>query len=284
MNRHVKCKVVAEGCCNHMGDLDLALKMTGVAKECGADYIKWQKRNPEESVPKNWHNKPHPNPHHAYGSNYLEHRKALEFNIDQHKKLYDFAKNIGIGYSCSVWDVSSAKEIISLNPDFIKIPSAMNNNFQLLKHIYDNYDGFVHISLGMTTNEEKVLLEDFVFEYKCRTIFYHTTSEYPVSFEDLNLLEIKSIKEKYNIAGYSGHNYGIAADVAAMVLGATWIERHFTLDRTFKGTDHAFALEKNGLEKLCRDIESVSKSLTYKKQDMTEREIFQRSKMKYINE
>lgn len=281
MNR--KCKIVAEGCCNHMGNIEIAKEMTRIAKICGADYIKWQKRKPEISVPEHYHNEPHPNPANSFGNTYLEHRKNLEFSMEQHIELMKEANKNGIGYACSVWDIPSAQEIISLNPDFIKIPSAMNSNVPLLEYVFNNYKNKIHISTGMMTIEEKNNLKNFIIDKNPdQFVIYHTTTEYPCPFDHLYLLEISNLKNTFKHVGYSGHNYGIAADIATLTLGASWIERHFTLDRTWKGTDQAASLEPEGLRKLCRDIASVEKSLAYRENEMTKEEYFQRNKLKIV--
>lgn len=277
------CKIVAEGCCNHLGKLDVAIEMIKMAKICGADYIKWQKRNPVESVPKEWHTKPHPNQSNAFGSTYLEHRVNLEFSLDQHKELKKVSDDIGIGYSCSVWDMTSAAEIASLNPDFIKIPSAANTCLNILSMLFKSYDGDLHISLGMMTKLERENLFVFLENYKDRVVIYHTTTEYPCPFDHLYLREVENLKKMFPVVGYSGHNYGIAADVIAYSLGASWIERHFSLDRTMKGTDHAASLEPDGLRRLCRDIVAIEKALKFKEKDMTDMEESQRSKLKISN-
>jgi len=278
---HPKCTIVAEACCNHAGDFDRAIEMIEVAKLCGADFVKFQKRCPEESVPEHWHNQPHPNPVHAYGDTYLEHRKALEFTIDQHAKLKERCDNLNIGYSTSVWDMTSAEEVMDLNPPFIKIPSAMNTHYEMLEYIYMNYEGQVHISMGMTTDEEKTKIKYNINPFLTRTVIYHTTTEYPVPFERLHLKEVEWLQKLFPIVGYSGHNYGIAADVAAYTLGAQWIERHFTLDRTAKGTDNAASLESDGLRRLCRDVKAVQKALAYRDKEITDNEMKQRDKMKF---
>ncbi|KKN26817.1 hypothetical protein LCGC14_0870760 [marine sediment metagenome] len=255
-------KIVAEACCNHMGDIKIAEKMIITAATCGVDYVKFQKRNPEKCVPKHMQNNPHPNPSNAFGNTYLEHRHNLEFNIEQHSHLSQICKNANVGYSCSVWDIESATEIISLQPDYIKIPSAHNNNYELLDYLYTNYKGNLHISLGMATRQEREQLYKYIPDYD-RTVLYWSTSGYPVPFNELFLLEISKLP---NICekGYSGHHLGIAVDIAAYTLGARWIERHFTLDRTWKGTDHAASLEPSGLQKLCRNIKATRLALNYK--------------------
>ena len=146
--------VVAEIGCNHLGQIDVAYDLIKLAKESGADFAKFQKRNNKELLSQAEYNSPHPNPINSYGSTYGEHRENLEFDIDLHFKLKDYCEKIGIGYSVSVWDIISAKEVVELNPKYIKIPSAMNNHAKLLNFLADNYDGQIHISTGMTYMEE----------------------------------------------------------------------------------------------------------------------------------
>jgi len=275
-----KCKVVAELCGNHGGNFDKAIEMIKSAKICGADYVKFQKRNPAKAVPIKMHDKPHPCPMHSFGETYLEHRKFLEFSISQHKEFKKICDDIGIGYSSSVWDEDSAREIISLNPDFIKVPSPMNENYKLLDILFNEYDKDIHISLGMLTQKEKINLFDYLNDKKKRIVVYWTTSSYPVKFTELYLLEIKNLIKSFPRVGFSGHHLGIAADIASFVLYATWIERHFTLDRTAKGTDQSASLEPIGLQKLCRDLKAVYNSLSYKKIDLTEDEKLNSNKLK----
>jgi N-acetylneuraminate synthase len=278
--KYEKCKIVSELCCNHSGNFDVAKEMIKMSKLCGADYVKLQKRNPEKAVPKHMHNQSHPCPANSFGDTYLEHRQNLEFTIKQHIELKSYCDSIGIGYSSSVWDLDSAKNIISLNPDFIKIPSAMNENYVLIDYIFNNYNGNVHISLGMIEKKEKKELLNYLMGKKDRVVVYWTTSGYPVKFEELYLMEIIELKKTFNQVGFSGHHLGIAIDIAAYCLGATWIERHFTLDRTQKGSDHAASLEPNGLQKVCRDVDACFKSMTYKNVDFTKDEYLNMSKLK----
>ncbi|MGB8703598.1 MAG: N-acetylneuraminate synthase family protein, partial [Gillisia sp.] len=190
-------------------------------------------------------------------------------------------------YATSVWDLTSAREIASLNPDFIKIPSACNNNFEMLGWLCENFSGEIHISTGMTTKDEISGLVEFFVE-KSRNkdlVIYNCTSGYPVPFEDVCLLEINRLKSQYGSQvksiGFSGHHLGIAVDIAAFTLGANVVERHYTLDRTWKGTDHAASLEPAGMRKLKRDLEAVYDSLSYKEKDILEIEKVQRDKLKF---
>ena len=229
---------------------------------------------------------PHPNPANAYGKTYGEHRENLEFSLDQHRQLKAYCEEMDVIYSTSVWDLTSAKEIASLKPEFIKIPSACNLNFEMLGWLADNYAGDLHISFGMTTRAEEEKVVRF-FEQKGKSkklVIYSCTSGYPVAFEDICLLEISRLKETFDSRvkeiAFSGHHLGIAADIAAMTLGARWIERHYTLDRTWKGTDHAASLEPDGLRRLVRDVRNVAKSLSAKKTEMLDCELVQRAKLK----
>ena len=283
-----KPKVIAEIGCNHKGDIEIAFELLDLAKECGADVAKFQKRNSKELLTEEQYNAPHPNSHNSYGETYGAHREFLEFDLDQNKQLMNYCNEIGIEYSTSVWDVTSANEIVSMNPKMIKVPSACNNHLDMLKILRDNYIGDVHISLGMTTPKEVEKIINFFDKddiLKNRVIIYACTSGYPVPFDELCLLEIKKLIDEYGdkvkSVGFSGHHLGIAADIAAYALGAHWIERHFTKDRTWKGTDHAASLEPSGFSKLIRDLDAVYKSMSYKTQDILEIEKPQRDKLKW---
>lgn len=284
---YVRPKVIAEIGCNHKGDLEIAKEHIRVAAMiCKADVAKFQKRNPKALLSEEQYNAPHPNPANSYGATYGEHREFLEFNLAQHAELKDFCEEFGIVYATSVWDLESAKEICSLKPELIKIPSATNLDFELQGYLSDNFEGKIHVSTGMTTRDE---IDQVIGFYEDRgrakdLVVYACTSGYPVAFNELCLREITTLIEKYgkrvDKIGFSGHHLGIAADIAAMTLGAQWIERHFTLDRTWKGTDHSASLEPDGLRKLCRDLKHVSEALTFKQADILDIELPQKQKLK----
>jgi len=280
-------KTIAEIGCNHKGDMNIAYEMIKVASViCNVDIVKFQKRNPKELLTPDEYNKPHPVPYNSYGDTYGEHREALEFSIKQHMILKQWCEELNVIYSCSVWDLTSTKEIVSLNPKLIKVPSACNLDFNILGYLVENYEGKIHISLGMTTRNEIEQIVQFLETYDRAhdTVLYSCTSGYPVPFEDLCLTEIVRLRVSYgnrvNSIGFSGHHNGIAADIAALVYGAEYFERHFTLDRTWKGTDHAASLDPGGMRKLVRDLHNVSKSLTYKSKDILDIEAVQRKKLK----
>jgi sialic acid synthase len=284
---YTRAKIISEIGCNHKGDFAIAKELIKLSKDCDADYAKFQKRNNRELLTPEQYGQPHPNFYNSYGATYGEHREFLEFNIDQHAELKKYAESIGIGYATSVWDVTSASWIIQLQPDFIKIPSACNNNYEMLTLLRDNYGGDLHVSTGMTTKDEIEAIVEFFEEAgqaKSRLVIYSCTSGYPVPFNDVCLLEINRLYDLYEdrvqSIGFSGHHLGIAVDVAAYTLGARWIERHFTKDRTWKGTDHAASLEVPGLQKLIRDVHHTYEALTYKPTDILDIELLQRDKLK----
>jgi len=281
--------IIAEIGCNHKGSMDIARELIMTAAVfCKADAVKFQKRCNKELLTPDQYNTPHPNPINSYGRTYGEHREFLEFDIEQHRKLKQLCDEFSIEYSVSVWDLTSAIEIASLNPRMIKIPSASNIHWKMLDYLAVNYSGEIHLSFGMTTKAEEEQIVEF-FEQRNRNkdlIIYACTSGYPVAFEDICLMEIVRLKEKFGTRvkgiGFSGHHLGIATDVAALTLGSRWFERHFTLDRTWKGTDHAASLEPDGMRRLVRDVNNVSKALSYKTTDLLEVEKVQRAKLKWI--
>jgi len=280
--------IIAEAGCNHMGRMEIAKDLIETAAHfCKADSIKFQKRCPKELLTLEQYNAPHPNPANSYGATYGEHREFLEFDVKQHAQLKKWCEDAGIIYSTSVWDLTSAKEISCLHPKFIKIPSACNTHYEMLQWLCDNYEGEIQLSFGMTTKDEEEKIVQ-LFEKNGRAkdlVLYNCISGYPVPFKDVCLLEIIGIRERYEgrvkAIGFSGHHLGIAVDVAAYTLGAEYIERHYTLDRTWKGTDHAASLEPDGIRKLVRNLEAVYESLTYKKEEILPIEQIQRDKLKY---
>jgi N-acetylneuraminate synthase len=280
--------VIAEIGCNHGGDVATARKMIAVAAQfCEVDVVKFQKREPRTLLTPEQYGAPHPNPMHAFGESYGAHREFLEFDVEVHAALVEACRASGVVYSTSVWDVPSAQAVLGLEPEFLKVPSAANLNEELLKVLCLDYGGDVHVSLGMTSRaEEEWLLALFD---GCgaldRVVLYACTSGYPVPFEDLALGEIARLRDAYGsqvrAIGFSGHHLGIAADIAAMTLGADYVERHFTLDRTAKGTDHAASLEPDGMRRLARDLRAVARALPPKRTEILPIEVAQREKLKW---
>jgi sialic acid synthase len=294
-------KIIAEIGCNHKGDIEIAKKMIRtVANFCEADIVKFQKRTNRELLTPEEYGRPHPVPTNAYGDTYGAHREFLEFDVDQHKELMAECVANGVEYSTSVWDLTAAKEMAVINPPLLKIPSATNQHFALQGFLCENYEGEIHVSTGMSTREE---IEAIVAFYRERgrtrdLVLYACTSGYPVAIDDICLLEIGRLMESYGGEvrgiGFSGHHLGIAPDVAATTVGKlqeiagrgrfTHIERHFTLDRAWKGTDHAASLEPDGLRRLCRDVANTCNALTFKAQDILPVEQVQRDKLKWVAE
>ena len=280
--------VIAEAGCNHMGQMEIAHEMINEAAVfCKVDAIKFQKRCPKELLTEEQYNAPHPNPANAFGKTYGDHREFLEFTVNQHAQLKEWCEKAGITYATSVWDMTSAKEIASLEPAFIKIPSACNTHYEMLQWLCDNYKGEIQLSFGMTTHaEEDAIIKLFEDNGRAKDlVIFDCTSGYPVPFKDVCLLEINSLREKYEgkvkAIGFSGHHLGIAVDIAAYTLGASYIERHYTLDRTWKGTDHAASLEPDGVRRLKRDLNAVYEALSYKREEILPIEAVQREKLKY---
>ncbi|MEP7240605.1 MAG: N-acetylneuraminate synthase family protein [Devosia sp.] len=291
-------EVIAEIGCNHKGDLAIAKEMIQVAaRVCKADVAKFQKRHNRELLTAEEYDRPHPVPENSYGSTYGEHREFLEFDTDQHKELIEECRANGIKYSTSVWDVTSAKAMVALNPPMLKVPSASNQHYEMQDLLCERFGGEIHVSTGMTTREE---IRKTVAFYKERgrakdLVVYSCTSGYPVAFEDVCLYEIGWLMGEFGNeikgVGFSGHHLGIATDVAALAIGRaqedtghgqfTHIERHFTLDRTWKGTDHAASLEPDGLRRLCRDVQNVDKALAFKREEILPVEAIQRQKLKW---
>lgn len=280
--------VIAEAGCNHMGQMEIAHDLIKTAAYyCKADAIKFQKRCPKELLTEEQYNAPHPNPVNSYGDTYGAHREFLEFTVEQHAQLKKWCEECGIVYATSVWDMTSAREIASLEPEFIKIPSACNTHFEMLQWLCDNYKGEIQLSFGMTSREEEEQIVQ-LFEKNGRAkdlVLFNCTSGYPVPYADVCLLEISRMRQSYEhrvkAIGFSGHHLGTAVDVAAYTLGAHIVERHYTIDRTWKGTDHAASLEPQGVRQLVDDLNAAYQALTYKPSEILPIEQVQRDKLKY---
>jgi len=155
-------KVMAEIGCNHMGELEIAKELLTLAKQSGADYGKFQKRNPKELLTEEQYSAPHPNPRNSYGDTYGAHREFLELDVKAHAELKAHCDKIGLTYSCSVWDTTSAREIVSLNPVLIKVGSPSNQHWEMQKVLRDEYTGDVH--------RKHLAVVDNLCEYaKCKT-------------------------------------------------------------------------------------------------------------------
>jgi N-acetylneuraminate synthase len=281
--------LIAEIGCNHMGDIELARRFIDVAHNfCEVDHVKFQKRTVRDLLTPEQYEAPHPEPRNSFGQTYGQHREFLEFTIEEHQSLKQYCDERDMVYASSVWDLGSLSEIASLGPEYVKIPSACNTNLELLDTACRTFSGKIHVSLGMTTRaEESEILG--VFRDNRRSddlVLYACTSGYPIQATDACLLEIPRLVETYgdviDAVGYSGHHLGISIDVVAHSLGATYIERHFTLDRTWKGTDHAASLEPDGLRRVWRDLRHAHEALQSKQCEILDIERAQRAKLKWM--
>ena len=279
--------VIAEIGCNHRGSLPIALRMVEEAAKCGATVCKFQKRKPSECLRPEVYSSPHPNPQYSYGQTYGEHREYLELPIEDHFTLKKHCEDNGIVYSCTPFDLTSCDEILSLNPSVIKISSFHNNHLSLVEKILTEHNGEIHISLGMTTQTELDSLLQLIRTHNRTkdTVLFWCTSGYPCPPSQTYLNEIKTLSKLYSDEfkgiGFSGHHDGISLDMVALTLGATYFERHFTLDHNWKGTDHKVSLEPSGLTRLIRDLNLGVLSLADKNIDISDIEKHNRNFHKF---
>jgi len=251
-------KIISEIGINHNGSIELCKNLIIKSKEAGVDYVKIQKRNPDVCVPDEQKSKRRNTP---WGEiSYLEYKHKIEFNEEQIKELCDFCNNINIKFFASVWDLDSAR-LMAKYTKIAKLGSASINDLELCKLVRELFD-YVIISTGMSTEEE---IEAAV-EASKPDVIMHTNSTYPCDAEDLNLNYMFHLKEKYpnSEIGYSGHELGLVTTFAAVAMGATWVERHFTLDRNTWGSDHSSSIEPEDLGKLVNGIRDIEKATKYK--------------------
>ncbi len=250
-------KIIAEIGINHNGSMDICKKLIMLAKVSGCDYVKIQKRNPDVCVPEEQKNIIRKTP---WGSmTYLEYKWKLEFNEEQIKELVEYSNLIGIEFFASVWDKDSV-DLMAKYTKIGKIASALITDIELCNYAREKFDKLI-ISTGMSSEEE---IETCI--NACNPdVIMHTNSTYPCPVEDLNLNYIKWLQEKWQNKeiGYSGHEYGLVTTFAAVSIGATWVERHITLDRTMWGSDQSSSIEPSGLLKLTKGIRDIEKAFLY---------------------
>ena len=250
-------KIISEIGINHNGSIDECKKLINLSKIAGADYVKIQKRNPDVCVPENQKSKRKSTP---WGEmSYLEYKWKIEFNEDQIKELCEYSKSIGIEFFASVWDIDSV-HLMAKYTKIGKLGSASITDLHLCKAARDAFELLI-ISTGMSTEEE---IENCI--NACNPdVILHTNSTYPCPIEDLNLRYIEHLKNKWTNKeiGYSGHEYGLITTYAAVALGAVWVERHITMDRTLWGSDHSSSIEPDGLIKLVKGIRAIEKATQY---------------------
>lgn len=253
--------VIAEIGINHNGDIEIAKRLIDAAKDAGADAVKFQKRTTNEILTKEGLEKPYNSPH-AFAPTYGEHRDKLEFNEAQYKELKKYCEDKEILFFASVWDKTSADFMESLGTDAYKIPSADTINIPLLEYVAKKGKPML-LSTGMNTVEEIEDAVRTVLLYNPKVVIFHCLSLYPSPEEKIQLAFMDELKKKFHPlpVGYSGHEIDLFATILAVARGASIIERHFTLDKTMKGGDHAASLEPHQLKELVEHIRRIEKIL-----------------------
>lgn len=255
------CYVIAEIGHNHQGKLDVAKEMFKVAKECGANAVKLQKRHNKELFTKEYYEKAYDNEN-SYGKTYGEHRETLEFNWDQYKELYAYAKEIGVTFFSTAFDFKSADFLEELGAPAYKMASADLKNTPLLKYVAKFQKPMI-ISTGGGTMEDVERAYNAIMPINPRLAILQCTAGYPAKFEELNLNVLTTFRKRFPdvVVGLSSHDNGISMPLVAYMLGGRVVEKHFTLNHTWKGTDHAFSLEPEGFRKMVRDLGRARVSL-----------------------
>tara|TARA_R100000388_G_C7243732_1_gene163358 strand:+ start:2964 stop:3791 length:828 start_codon:yes stop_codon:yes gene_type:complete len=271
-----KTYIIAEIGINHNGSLDIAKQLIDVAVVSGCDAVKFQKRNPDVCVPEHQKSVMRDTP---WGQmTYLDYKYKVEFEKEEYDEIDRYCKDKGIEWSASPWDLDSLEFLMQYDIPWIKIPSAMITNEELMKASAATGKKVI-FSTGMSTYEE---IDQAVEWLKVNEILMlHCNSTYPAPLKDLNLKCIQTLKEKYNCeVGYSGHEFRLGTSVAAIYLGATCIERHITLDRTMWGSDHMSSVEPQGLIKMVRGIRELEEAYGDGVKRVTEGELAPRKKLR----
>jgi len=252
-----QCYIIAEIGNNHQGKLETALEMFRVAKECGADAVKLQKRDNRSLYTKTGYNKPYDHEN-SFGKTYGEHREFLEFGWSEYRELMDYGKEIGVTVVATAFDLPSADFLAKLDVPAFKVASGDLKNIPLLTHIAA-YGKPMVISTGGGCMDDVNRAYDAIMPINRQLGNLQCTAGYPAEFDELNLRVITTFRERFPIAtiGLSSHDNGIAMAIAAFMLGARIVEKHFTFNHTWKGTDHAFSLEPSGFRKLVRDLDRL---------------------------
>tara|TARA_B100001250_G_C19816402_1_gene798658 strand:+ start:756 stop:2498 length:1743 start_codon:yes stop_codon:yes gene_type:complete len=248
--------VIAEIGQNHNGDLDIAKELIDLAVDCGADAVKFQKRDLDSELSEVAANKLYDNPN-SFGKSYMDHRKFLELSVTQLKELKDYANKKDIIFFVTPCDVKSLENMESIDVPFFKVASRDLTNIPLLEGLA-KINKPVIISTGMSDGLEIETAIRILKKDKSQLIIMQCTSEYPTNIKNVNLNVINYYKQKYGyIVGLSDHTPGIITSVAGSVLGANIIEKHITLSRAMKGSDHAGSLEKEGLRRVVNYLKTI---------------------------
>jgi len=252
------CYIIAEIGINHNGSLETAKKLIDEAVAAKATAVKFQKRTPEICVPKDQWEIMRDTP---WGRiSYIDYKRKTEFGIAEYATIDQYCKKLGIDWFVSTWDVEAVDFMEQFDTPLYKLASASLTDFPLINRILLTGKPLM-LSTGMSTNKEIEDAVNLVYAYSENypLLIAHSTSAYPCKPEELNLKMIQTLGKKYPGVpiGYSGHETGLATTVAAVTMGATFVERHFTLDRAMWGSDHAASVEPQGFARLVRDIRDV---------------------------
>ncbi len=255
------CFVIAEIGQNHQGDVEICKRMFEMARFCGVDAVKIQKRNNRAVFTKKFFDTPY-NSEHAFGPTYGLHRQALEFSKKEYKKLKRYAEKLGLIFFATAWDFQSADFLNDLNVDCFKIASSDIINIPLLKYVAKFKKPMI-VSTGTANLDDVIRAHDEITDINNKLVLMQCTAVYPAPAQYLNMRVIETFRKKFpnTVIGFSNHFNGISVDPVAYCLGVRVIEKHFTLDRSMKGSDHAFSLEPVGMKKLVRDLRRIRLAL-----------------------
>jgi len=253
--------VIAEIGHNHQGNMDICKSMFRAAKETGADAVKLQKRDNHALFTREMYDSPY-NSENAYAPTYGEHREMLEFNREQYLELKKYAEDLGIIFFSTAFDMPSAELLESIDVPLYKIASGDLTNTPLLKRVA-SFGKPMIISTGGGTMEDMHRAYDAIMPINRNLCILHCTSGYPPAFEELNLRVIETMRAAFPdiVIGFSSHDSGVAMPLVGYMLGARVFEKHFTLNRAWKGTDQSFSLEPAGLRRVVRDLERARVAL-----------------------
>lgn len=271
--------LIAEIGINHNGDIQIAKKLIDASNACGWNAVKFQKRVPDIAVPEEQKNVMRDTP---WGRmTYLEYKKRVEFEKEEYDYIDKYCKEKPISWSASPWDVPSVEFLLKYDIPFIKVPSAMNTNEEIIKECCRSGKPVI-LSTGMDTLEEVDQAVEWLEKYgNGDYIICHTNSSYPSPNNELNLRLIQTMKERYNcLVGYSGHEEDLEPSVIAAVLGACVIERHVTLDHNMWGSDQKASLEVHAMSMLQKRITSSLETLGDGKKVLLESELKKRKSLR----
>ena len=253
--------VIAEIGINHQGDVEIAKKLIDEAASGGANAVKFQKRSIRRILTQEGLDMPYEN-RNSFGKTYGEHKLALELSEADYAELFNYANDRNVDFIASGWDEESINFLDQLGVPFYKMASADLTNIPLLIHTAQKGKPMI-LSTGMADMSMVETAVKTIEPYGVDLAILQCTSTYPSVFEEINLRVLKTFETTFPnaVIGYSGHELGIAITEAAVALGAKIVERHFTLDRTMKGGDHAASLEPGGFSKLVRDIRHIEAAM-----------------------